>query len=90
MTENQREQIVNRINYGMTIAHSQQSEDRVHRRREPSVQNDNLLCACTGLACEGVCRETHLHRPRYANPMAKKDTDVKKSWAEKCPEAYKN
>ena len=90
MNKNQKLQIMDRVNRGMSAVHLQQSEDRINSRK-PSVQNDdNLLCACTGLACEGVCRETHLHRPRFANPMAKKDTGVQKSWAEKCPEAYKS
>ena len=23
-----------------------------------------FICACNGLKCEGICRETHLHRQR--------------------------
>ena len=53
-------------------------------------QNKELLCACNGLACEGVCRETHLNRPRLANPTAKNQMPLVKSWAKRCPEAYEN
>lgn len=71
-------------------APDKRSDDRNNRRQSSAQDDNNLLCACTGLACEGVCREMHLHRPRFANPTAKKDAGVQKSWAEKCPEAYKN
>jgi len=71
-----------------------QIDDRIYGQRkaaQAAQSDDNLLCACNGLACEGVCREQHLHRPRVANPTAtKKEADVVKSWAAKCPEAYKN
>ena len=57
---------------------------------QPKQQQDQeLMCACgSDVKCEGICRELYLHRPRMANPTAKKDTGVQKSWADKCPEAY--
>jgi len=53
---------------------------------------DELLCACTGLKCEGICRKLHLHRPRFASPTAKntgKTANMKPTqWAKRCPESY--
>ena len=77
-------------NLEMMAATHNQINDRVEGMRNRSKQDDNLLCACNGLACEGVCRETHLHRPRLANPTAKNQTPLRKSWAKRCPEAYEN
>ncbi|KKN37094.1 hypothetical protein LCGC14_0767080 [marine sediment metagenome] len=73
------------------------SDKQPNRQVQPK-QNQELLCACNGLKCAGICRETHLHRPRFTNPTAKainkskatKDVPVRKQWAEKCPEAYTN
>lgn len=62
--------------------------------RKPKMQSQ-LFCACgNGLKCEGICREQHLYRARYASPMIK--TKAAKSfvpatrtqWADKCPESY--
>lgn len=57
--------------------------DAIRNQQEPE-----LFCACNSLKCDGICRELHLNRPRFANPTAKKDSGVKKMWTEKCPEAY--
>jgi len=69
----------------------EQSDNRNDARRkavQATQSDDNMLCACTGLMCEGICRELHLHRPRFANPTAKKDAAVNTSWTTKCPESY--
>jgi len=33
-----------------------------------------ILCACNGKPCKGVCREKHLYR--------------KRKWADRCPSAF--
>ena len=53
-----------------------------------SKDDRKLLCACGG-RCEGVCREQHLHRPRFANPKATaKGAIGQTQWAKRCPSAY--
>lgn len=48
-----------------------------------------LFCACNGLKCDGICRELHLNRPRFANPKTKKNNiALSIAWAKRCPEAY--
>ena len=59
---------------------------RLRQNDEKQVQE--LFCSCNGLKCDGICRETHLNRPRFANPKPKKNVPLNKMWAEKCPEAY--
>jgi len=52
-------------------------------------QQTELLCACNGLKCDGICREQHLYRPRFANPKAATKGAVSRTqWADKCPSAY--
>ena len=67
-----------------------QIDDRNYRQNP--IQDQELLCACTGTSCEGICKEQHLHRPRYAisiKPKGKEsESAVREQWAEKCPEAY--
>lgn len=47
---------------------------------------DNYLCACNGLKCEGICKETWLHNPlvkelKICSAAYKKDD--KKRYSEK-------
>lgn len=59
-------------------------------------QKSELMCACTGTKCEGICRTTHLHRERYANPTKpnsreKINSAIRTSWTNPpntCPESY--
>jgi len=63
-----------------------QIDDRNHRRVER--QESELLCASGG-RCEGICREQHLNRPRFAGvKMPKNPNEKRKPWAERCPSAY--
>lgn len=71
----------------------QQNADRNHRQKP--TQEPELMCACTGTLCEGICRTTHLHRPRYAMPVKSKSKDqnsaIRQSWTNppnQCPESY--
>ena len=72
--------------FGVHLRELGATSKRLHQNDEKQVPK--LLCSCNGLKCDGICRATHLNRPRFANPKPKKNVPVNKQWAEKCPEAY--
>lgn len=47
-------------------------------------QQTEILCACNGLKCEGICRELYLDKPR----ITKSKTGSPVVWSKRCPEAY--
>ncbi len=69
----------------------QQSFDRNHRQKP--AQESELMCACTGGKCEGICRTEHLHRERSAKPKSKEkiNSAIRTSWTNPpntCSESY--
>jgi hypothetical protein len=69
-----------------------QIDDRAKRQKSKNQPKAELQCASGG-KCEGICRELHLHKPRYAGVKSSKKGDsrgtpVPSQWAERCPSAH--
>lgn len=74
--------------------HHQKSNDKneIHfQKKFLGQESQNLLCASGG-KCAGICRELHLHRPRYAGVKAgvkdERGQAGRRQWAKRCPSAY--
>lgn len=85
MTAHQNQQILSLE--GMAVSHRQ----KFNKPSKVVSSGFGLLCASGG-KCEGICREEHLHRPRYAGVKAgvkdERGQSGQSQWAERCPSAY--
>ena len=88
--ENQREMTFNVHRQAETDWQSENRNDcRELKQKSKQKQSQELFCACNGLKCDGICRELHLYRERFAGVKGdSRGTPVNRQWAEKCPSAY--